>query len=143
DPTAFFENANDNLLWDYELPSYSTKNSSKSGFYLMAKKSSNLIASVRNSLKNIPDLGDPPNNIIHDLLGEISERGIPTLKTLASGGASANGEIGMLVAMKILQNIEKEGSFELFPFKSGEVYNLLIPVDPFKNQLEALYQGLN
>ncbi|WP_026935163.1 hypothetical protein [Christiangramia echinicola] len=143
DPSAFFDSNGNNLLWDYELPSYSKKQSSKSGFYLLAKKSETIVAAVNRSVRNIQGMGNVSNKVIDDLLGEISGRGIPTLKTLASGGASANGEIGMLTAMQLLQNFDiDDESFEFFPFKDGNKFNLLVPVDPFSSQLNALYDRL-
>lgn len=143
DPSAFFDSNGNNLLWDYELPSYSKKQSSRSGFYLLAKKSETIISAVNKSIRNIPGMGNISNKVVDDLLKEISGRGIPTLKTLASGGASANGEIGMLTSMQLLQNFDKDdSSFEFFPFVKEGKYNLLVPIDPFSSQLNALYDRL-
>ena len=143
DPSAFFDSNGNNLLWDYELPSYSKKQSSRSGFYLLAKKSETIISAVNKSIRNIPGMGNVSNKVVDDLLKEISGRGIPTLKTLASGGASANGEIGMLTSMQLLQNFAKDdSSFEFFPFVKESKCNLLVPIDPFSSQLNALYDRL-
>lgn len=144
DPSAFFDSEGDNLLWDYELPSYSRKQSSQSGFYLLAKKSKIIISAVEKSLSTIPGIGKVSTEIVDNILKEISGRGIPTLKTLASGGASANGEIGMLTAMHLLQNFHKEDeSFEFFPVTNKNIFNLLVPIDPFSSQINALYDRLD
>jgi DNA phosphorothioation-dependent restriction protein DptH len=143
-PSAFFDSEGKNYLWDYDLPSYGHKQSGNSGFYLLAKSSESIMASVKKSLKTIPGMGNVSNEIVKSLLQQISGRGIPTLKTLASGGASANGEIGMLTAMSLLQGYNSESTkFELFPSKLNETINLLIPVDPFLNQISALQDALN
>lgn len=143
DPSAFFSSNGENLLWDYELPSYSKKHSSQSGFYLLAKRSEMILSAVKKSLQTIPEIKNIQNETITNILKEISGRGIPTLKTLASGGASANGELGMLTAMHLLQNFEEEDeSFEFFPIKHENRINLLIPVDPFLSQINALYDRL-
>jgi DNA phosphorothioation-dependent restriction protein DptH len=143
DPSAFFDSDGQNYLWDYDLPSYSDRTSAKSGFYLMARRTEVVVSSVRKSLKTIPGMGNISNETVSKLLSEISGRGIPTLKTLASGGSSANGEIGMLAAMNVLQNFDSsDESFQFLPLRVGNVYNLLIPIDPFTNQLNSLSAGL-
>jgi DNA phosphorothioation-dependent restriction protein DptH len=144
DPSAFFDAEGNSFLWDYDLPNYSGRNSSKNGFYLLARDSDVVRDSIKKSLKNIPGLGNVGSDIVKKVLSEISGRGIPTLKTLASGGASANGEIGMLVAMNILQNFNPtDEKFELFPLRLDNTYNLLIPVDPFSSQLNTLCDRLH
>ena len=143
DPSAFFDADGKNYLWDYDLPSYSSKHSAQSGFYLLARNSKSVITSVKNSLKTIPGMGKIGSEVISNLLKEISGRGIPTLKTLASGGTSASGEIGMLTAMNVLQNYDPaDSSFQFFPINHNGSCNLLIPIDPFTSQLNALFDRL-
>lgn len=143
DPSAFFDSSGKHLLWDYDLPSYSSKNSSKGGFYLIAKNSEFLIESVRKSLRNIPGMGNTSAAQINEILKEISGRGIPTLKTLASGGSNANGEVGMLTAMNLLQNFNGEDeSFQFVPLKKGGVITIFIPIDPFTKQYNSLCKSL-
>ncbi|MDA9127866.1 hypothetical protein N9J65_03300 [Flavobacteriaceae bacterium] len=140
DPTAFFDGKK-SYLWDYDLPKYSIRQNN-SGFYLLARKSNSVSAAVKNSLSVIKDIGDVDEDIVASILREISGRGIPTLKKLASGGANASGEIGMLIGMNILQGFDNEmKDIEVFPQKNSEKdeYNIVIPVDPFKYQLNSLY----
>lgn len=144
DPAAFFSFEEDSFLWDYDLPSYSNNHSAYSGFYMLAKSSENVREAVKNSLKLIPGLGNVRNIDVINVLKEISSRGIPTLKTLASGGTSASGEIGMLIAMNMLQSLDKEvNRFQFFPFSNSETINLLIPIDPFRNQINSLMTRLD
>lgn len=144
DPAAFFSFESESFLWDYDLPSYSNNHSAYSGFYMLAKSSENVKEAVKNSLKLIPGLGNVKNTDVLNVLSEISSRGIPTLKTLASGGTSASGELGMLIAMNLLQSLDNEESrFQFFPFSSPENINLLIPVDPFRNQINSLMTRLD
>ncbi|WP_321514935.1 hypothetical protein [Marinifilum fragile] len=143
DPSAFFDDENNNYLWDYELPSYSNKHNTYSGFYLLAKKTDSVITSIKNSLKAIPSIGKISDEIIQGTLKEIAGRGIPTLKTLASGGTNANGEIGMLLGMKFLQSFDKHSSsFQFAPRETDNNINLIIPIDPFAGQLNGLYSRL-
>lgn len=143
DPSAFFDGENNNYLWDYELPSYSNKHNAYSGFYLLAKRSDSVITSIKNSLRAIPLIGKISDEIIYSTLKEIAGRGIPTLKTLASGGTNANGEIGMLLGMKFLQSFDKQSSsFQFAPRETDDNINLIIPVDPFAGQLNGLYSRL-
>jgi DNA phosphorothioation-dependent restriction protein DptH len=144
DPAAFFSFESESFLWDYDLPSYSNQHSAHSGFYMLAKSSENVKEAVKNSLKLIPGLGNVKNADVLNVLSEISSRGIPTLKTLASGGTSASGELGMLIAMNLLQSLDNDTSrFQFFPFSDSETINLLIPVDPFRNQINSLMSRLD
>lgn len=143
DPSAFFDSSGNYFLWDYDLPSYSSKNPSKSGFFLIAKNSEFLIESVRKSLKNIPGMGNTSTIQINEILKEISGRGIPTLKTLASGGSNANGEVGMLTAMNLLQNYNiDDESFQFVPLKEGDITTIFIPIDPFTKQYNSLCKSM-
>jgi hypothetical protein len=143
DPAAFFSFDSDSFLWDYDLPSYSNQHSAYSGFYMLANSSENVKEAVRNSLKLIPGLGNVKNTDVISVLSEISSRGIPTLKTLASGGTSASGELGMLIAMNLLQSLDNDANrFQIFPFTDSETINLLIPIDPFRNQINSLMTRL-
>ncbi|AVR46776.1 hypothetical protein C7S20_16740 [Christiangramia fulva] len=143
DPSAFFSSHGETYIWDYDLPSYSSKHSAQNGFYLLAKNSKTVSDAVKKSLEAMPNMERISAELTSELLQEISGRGIPTLKSLASGGTSANGEIGMLVAMRLLQNLNsQEGDFEFLPFKKSDSYNILIPVDPYTSQLNTLSQRL-
>lgn len=147
DPSAFFDPSNKSYIWDYDLPKYASQSSANTGFYLLARNSKSVKNSVINGLKQILTLKkDQKEEVVSDVLLEISTRGIPTLKRLASGGNSASGELGMVIALRLLQKsiVDKTStSNEIIPFKTElNIYNLIIPVDPFQNQLDRLMKGL-
>jgi DNA phosphorothioation-dependent restriction protein DptH len=142
DPSAFFDDQHDNYLWDYDLPSYSNKHGN-GGFYLLAKKSDAVVSAIKNSLKAILNVGKVNNIIIESTLREIAGRGIPTLKTLASGGTNASGEIGLLIGMRLLQAFDSSiSNYQFAPRETGNIYNLIIPVDPFAGQINGLFTRL-
>lgn len=148
DPSAFFDPSNKSYIWDYDLPKYATQSSANTGFYLLARNSTSVRNSVINGLKQITQLKkEQKESVTSDVLLEISTRGIPTLKRLASGGNSASGEVGLVVALRMLQKSILDKSIEsneIIPFKTESgIYNLIIPVDPFQNQLEKLMKGLD
>jgi len=145
DPSAFFSSDGDSYLWDYDLPSYANKSTGNSGFYLLARSSDAVRDSVKNSLRNLPGCESVSEEVVVSILNEISGRGIPTLKTMAIGGANASGEIGMLVGMRLLQSFEErdQSSNELLPINVGTINNLIISVDPFRSQLDYLCEHLN
>ena len=70
---------------------------------------------------------------------------MPTLKRLTGGGTASLGEIGMLVALRVLQSEFQEtpSGPGLAPVRVGEdILNLLIPADPFKNHFEDLQSAI-
>jgi hypothetical protein len=145
DPACFFRGTDQSYLWDYELPSYSRRAGENSGFYLLARESAGMVQAVQSAVSWIPSSSSLEPERVSSLLQEISRRGMPTLKRLTAGGATSLGEVGMLVALRILQT-----EFEhdprgagLAPVRVGdELLNLVIPADPFRNQFEDLRAAL-
>lgn len=145
DAACFFKATNSSYLWDYELPAYSRRAGENIGYYLLARESPSIVEAVQSAVRKIA-----PNSILElaevkSLLQEISRRGMPTLKRLTGGGATSLGEIGMLVALRMLQS-----DFQDTPQATGlcqvrgrdDILNLLIPVDPFKNHFEDLQSAI-
>ena len=145
DPSVFMQQQYDSLLWDYDLPSYAGKAQDNVGYYLLAQHSVEMENQVKHALSLLGDAGLGSEKI-RKLLLEISKRGLPSLKKLASGGSSAIGEVGLLVACRLLQGpLDEESNIpKLLPMivEQGQVINLLLPVDPFTAQFDDLRKAL-
>ena len=78
------------------------------------------------------------------LLTETSKRGIPILKRLAAGGSLARGELGMLLAVRLLQDSfrDRGGTVRLPVCEEGTI-RMILPVDPYATLLDVVRQGLN
>ena len=146
DAACFYRATDGSYLWDYELPAYSRRAGENNGYYLLAKESPSIVEAVHSAVRKIaPDAQLEPGQV-SSLLKEISRRGMPTLKRLTGGGATSLGEIGMLVALRLLQSEFQEAppGPGLAPVRTGEdILNLLVPADPFKHHFEDLQSALN
>jgi len=141
DASCFFSGTGNSYLWDYELPLYSRGGGNSSGFYLLAKESENMVISVRESIRQLGEIFEITDNKAKSLLREISYRGVPTLKKLTSGGAVSFGEIGMLVALRVLQTefqAEKVCEGILPVMGSDKIINLIVPADIFQPRYDSL-----
>ena len=145
DPSAFLRSQHDSYLWDYDLPSYAGKAQDNVGYYLLAQHSAEIEKQVKHALALLGG-ANLDSETTRELLSEISRRGLPSLKELASGGSSATGEVGLLVACRLLQGPpdEEENIPKLLPViaEEGQVVNLLLPVDPFTAQFDDLRKVL-
>ena len=138
DPSCFFDAGKNAYLWDYDLPGYGRRAGSNNGYYLIASETAAILQAVRANLAAIAQQGYQfSNDMIRSILREISGRGIPTLKRLITQGATATGEIGLFVALRILQD-QNEFSESLFPLSGDKHVNLVIPIDPFWNIIKDL-----
>ena len=140
DASCFHMPDQTSLLWDYELPKYSSDQGQSSGFYLLARESDNMHEALKNALIEFQGQTPLDKDQSKSLLQEISLRGMPTLKKLTSGGTSSFGEIGMLVALRLLQtefqnNINCNG---LIPVIKDSHINLIIPADIFQPRFDSL-----
>ena len=145
DAACFFGGSEQAYLWDYDLPSYGRKAGENSGYFLLARESPSMVRAVQSACKVIAPTSTIDGGKVTSMLNEISRRGMPTLKRLTVGGAASLGELGMLVALRLLQS-----EFEEHPVGSGiasvsgndGVLNLVVPVDPFKNHFEDLRMAI-
>lgn len=140
DASCFHMPEQTSLLWDYELPKYSAEQGQSSGFYLLARESENMHEALKNALIEFQDKTPVSKEQSKGLLQEISLRGMPTLKKITSGGTSSLGEIGMLVALRLLQtefqtNHTCDG---LIPVSKDSHINLVIPADIFQPRFDSL-----
>ena len=145
DASCFFGATQKAFLWDYELPSYSQRAGENSGYYLLAQESDGIKTAVRSALSSLGNQESLNDAEISKILLEISRRGMPTLKGLTSGGTESLGEIGMLIALRILQaDFEEDiGHPALLPTQDGETVNLVVSVDPFRRYFDDLKSALN
>ncbi len=145
DSSAFLRTQHGPYLWDYDIPSYAGKAQENAGYYLLAKHSTEIEKQVERALTLLGGVNFE-NEITRQLLAEISQRGLPSLKELASGGSSATGELGLLVACRLLQGPPgcESDIPKLLPLIDEErrVINLLLPVDPFAAQFDDLRKAL-
>ena len=132
DAACFFGNGQNSYLWDYELPSYARRAGENSGYFLLAKQSESMDEAIRSAVTALG--GVIPDNTVKDLLDEIARRGMPTLKRLTAGGAISLGELGGLIALRMLQSeFQKyQSPTGLLPvLYNGNTLNLVVPADPF------------
>jgi hypothetical protein len=147
DSSCFFGQHGDNYLWDYELPNYSSVSGESNGFYLLVRENPTLISSIRSAIDElcIPSSLGLTDDDIHRVLVEIARRGMPTLKRISDGGATALGEFGGFIALRLLQDSFVEGTKHgcIIPARhvsddGTTTVNLIIPMDPFRSQMDSL-----
>lgn len=145
DSTCFHSPDKDAYLWDFELPRYAPGAGHSSGFYLVARQSPTMVTAVRNVLAQLPGTSHVTDEEISSLLDEVSRRGIPTLKRLTSGGSASLGEVGMLIAARLLQSDFQNGSHTggLIPAVDERMVNLVIPADVFQPRFDELRKALD
>ena len=142
---ACFESLNGNTgiyLWEYRLPMPGAHSGGTDGFYLLAKENDTMIQAVSEAVKSL-DANGASDDVIRKMLFLSAKRGIPTVKNLASGGKSALGEVGVLVTLNTLQGgLQDDPTIGLLPAwlsKDGfEYYNILVPMDVFRERFELL-----
>ncbi len=145
DTACFFGAHGEFYLWDYDLPSYGQKAGRGCGYYLLARLSPTLQGAVQTAVLKLKTGADFSVARAEKLLMEVSARGMPTLKRLTAGGTTSFGEVGVLVAARILQR----GSGQQFlleglipAIEREEFVNLVVPADPFQGQYEDLRRSL-
>ncbi|WP_441253485.1 Holliday junction DNA helicase RuvB C-terminal domain-containing protein [Bradyrhizobium sp. 613_E4_N2_2] len=126
-------------LWDYELPGVLSGTKTSLGYYLVAQPTSAMAKAVENAAlllaSSSPD--------VPGLLEEVSRRGIPILKRLASGGSQSRGELGLLLATRLLQDCFRPGSMRpRLPVHSGNCIHFVLPVDPYEELFSRLRRSL-
>jgi hypothetical protein len=149
DPACFLGGwLDDTYLWDYDLPSYSSRAGDSNGYYLLAKIRDLDRDTLRNVVRRLPNCDDLTQDAIDNLILEVARRGIPTVRGLSSGDSGAVGDLGLFVAARLLQDeFRMTGSrASMFPIWREEdgksLINLLIPVDPFQNYLDDLAKAI-
>ncbi len=148
DPACFFGDWLSGHLWDFDLPSYSHKSGDVNGYYLVSRVKETDRDILKRTLRKLPGGESITDEQIKEILLEVCRRGIPTLRGLSSGNAGAAGDLGLLLASRLLQDSFRVGSDHqsLLPIltESGDVtlISLVIPVDPFRAYLDDLRRAL-
>ena len=140
DASCFHLPDQSSLLWDYDLPKYSSAIGQTSGFYLLAQESANIRLALNSALNKFQEGVSRTELQAKNILNEISLRGMPTLKKITGGGTSGIGEIGMLVVLRLLQTEFQNGAVcaGLIPVINGSRINIIIPADIFKPRFDSL-----
>jgi MoxR-like ATPase len=126
-------------LWNYELPGALTGDEERAGYYLIASPMEAMIRAISQSAQ-LAAATPPP---VRDLLDEISRRGIPILKRLAAGGSQARGELGLLLAVRFLQDAFRAASTRVgLPVWRGRCIHLILAVDPYESSFDGLRRAL-
>lgn len=126
-------------LWDYELPGVLGGGESNLGYYLVAQPTQAMCDAVERAASLV---ADPPPSV-PALLEEVSRHGIPILKRLASGGSQSRGELGLLLATRLLQDsFRPHATTARLPVWSGDCIHLVLPVDPYEDLFDRLRVAL-
>jgi len=142
DPACFIRGirGHDAYLWDYELPGIMGFDEESAGYYLVARPPEALRKAISNTT-SLVTTSPPP---VEEFLEEISRRGIPVLKRLANGGSHARGELGVLLAVRLLQDAFRPGSESpRLPVSDGDCIHLLLPVDSYWEPFVQLRKALD
>ena len=126
------------LIWDYELPVPGAPLGSRVGYYLLAAATSAQKRRVDDALALI--VGTDKMGA-EDALREVSARGIPLLRRFAAGGSASRGELGLFLAVRLLQGSPAAGGASIPAFDSGTV-NLLVSVDSYDHYLRLIRHSL-
>lgn len=150
DPACFLGDwLEDAFLWDYDLPSYSHRAGDVNGYYLLSRVKDVDRDALRSVLAKLPACGDLGDGFLEEVILEVARRGIPTVRGLSSGHSGAAGDLGLLIAARLLQDEYRRGEYKpqgLLPAISSDgdrhQIGLVIPVDPFQGYLEDLQRAL-
>ncbi len=135
-------------LWDYDMPSYSHRAGDTNGYYLLSKVKDADREALGKALARLPGCSAIQGDRVQDVLLEIARRGIPTIRGLAGDNNGATGDLGLFVAVRLLQDrfrLENVGD-SLLPVisKDGEDTNvcIIVPVDPFRGYFADISRSL-
>ena len=127
------------FLWDYELPHGIGPGEQRGGFYLLARPPE----AMRRAVVRATRIISQSKIDLDSLLEETSRRGIPILKRLAAGGSLARGELGMLLAVRLLQDSFRGPTHTArLPVEDDGSICMVLPVDPYAALLEKIRDGL-
>ena len=135
-------------LWDYELPSYSGRAGDSNGYYLLSQIKDLDLETLKGVVSRFPGCDEMSETMLAGIVEEVARRGIPTVRGLAAGDSGATGDLGLLVATRLLQDSFRTTDANaglLAPWrKEGETEEiaLVIPVDPFQGYLDDLAKAL-
>jgi hypothetical protein len=135
-------------LWDYDMPSYSHRSGDTNGYYLLSRVRDSDCEALSGALTLLPGCGSMPRETVQNVLLEIARRGIPTIRGLAGADAGATGDLGMFIAVRLLQdrfrlNEAMESLLPVIETNAEETTAfVLVPIDPFRGYLSDLARSL-
>lgn len=135
-------------LWDYDLPSYSHRAGDTNGYYLLSRVKDADREALAKALSRLPGCGDMPPGKVQDVLLEVARRGIPTIRGLAGDDAGATGDLGLFLAVRLLQDRFRATSEveSLLPVIGGTGDDaqiaIIVPVDPFRGYISDIARTL-
>ena len=136
-------------LWDYDLPSYSQRAGDTSGYYLLSQIRDADRDALGRVLRPLPGCKDLDDGQVEQILLEVARRGIPTVRGLSGNDSGATGDLGLFLAVRILQDqFRTAGNLEsILPVLAGSPSDasiaIIIPVDPFRGYLADLARSLD
>lgn len=149
DPACFLGGwLQDAYLWDYDMPSYSKRAGDTNGYYLLSRIKLADREALSKALARIPGCATIEPDRVQDVLLEIARRGIPTIRGLAGDNAGATGDLGLFVAVRLLQDRFrlKNIAESLVPVIEATDDDLsaciIVPVDPFRGYFADLAKSL-
>jgi DNA phosphorothioation-dependent restriction protein DptH len=142
DPACFLAGwINGAYLWDYDLPAYSSRAGDTSGYYLLSKVKEADRDGLKRVLSGLPDCDRLSDEAVEKILLEVARRGIPTVRGLSGDNTGATGDLGLFVAVRLLQDqFRSEGNLSsLLPVIGGTPDDasiaIIVPIDPFRGYL--------
>jgi DNA phosphorothioation-dependent restriction protein DptH len=135
-------------LWDYDLPSYSNRAGDNNGYYLLSQVKRADNEGLTKVLGKLPGCADLSSERAGQILLEVARRGIPTVRGLSGDDTGATGDLGLFLAVRLLQDEFRigESSNSLLPVVFGTeddaTVSIIVPVDPFRGYLEDLAKSL-
>lgn len=149
DPACFLGQwLEDMYLWDYELPSYSQRAGDSNGYYLLSSVKPQDLEALRSVLSKLPGCESMGDESLKEIILEVARRGIPTVRGLSRGDTGASGDLGLLVASRLIQDEFRTGAspgsiLPVLKEESGSTeLALVIPVDPFRGYIEDLSRAV-
>jgi len=138
----------DSYLWDYDLPSYSQRAGDTNGYYLLSRVKPSDRDALRRALSPLPGCQGLPDEQVDQILLEVAQRGIPTIRGLSGDDTGATGDVGLFVAARLLQDRFRTApsNDSLVPVIGGTTSEtslaIVVPVDPFQGYLDDLARVL-
>lgn len=135
-------------LWDYDLPSYSHRAGDTNGYYLLSTVKEADREVLAKALSKLPGCAGLDKDHVKNVLLEVARRGIPTVKGLAGDDSGATGNLGLFLAVRLLQDRFRIGAeaSSLLPVLSGPEDDaqlaIIVPVDPFRGYLSDLARSI-
>lgn len=150
DPACFLGGWLDGAyLWDFDLPAYSSRAGDSNGYYLLSRLKQLDVDTMRSVVSKLPGCGNLADEEIRKMIIEVARRGIPTIRGLSNGSTGASGDLGLLIATRLLQDAfnpagsTHEGILKvLTEVDGGADITLVMPIDPFKGYLSDLSRAL-